>query len=129
MVSLSSVHRLLRLLCLIGAIIAVLFAAQVAQRLANLSLKEIGPIDATVPEITRMMVVDIAEGSFPIMLIAGIVAAVIGVAGLYAIFSPNLSPAAGGTILLVACTLALMAAVFLLSAMGIAISVGRSPVP
>jgi hypothetical protein len=123
------VHRFVRLLCLAAAIAVLLFSAQVANRLAQVALKDIGTIDNTVPELTRFMVVRIADGSFPVMLIAGAVAAVVAIAGLFAILSRRLSAEAAGTMLVVVCTVALITAVLLLATMGIAISIGRGPAP
>jgi hypothetical protein len=123
------VHRFVRLLCLAAAIAVLLFSAQVANRLAQVTLKELGTIDNTVPELTRFMVVRIADGSFPVMLIAGAVAAVVAIAGLFAILSRRLSAEAAGTTLVVVCTVAMTAAVLLLATMAIAISIGRGPAP
>jgi hypothetical protein len=93
------------------------------------ALKDIGTIDNTVPELTRFMVVRIADGSFPVMMIAGAVSAVVAIVGLFAILSRRLSAEAAGTTLVVVCTVAMTAAVLLLATMGIAISIGRGPAP
>ena len=122
-------HRFVRLLCLAAAIAVLLFSAQVANRLAQVTLKELGTIDNTVPELTRFMVVRIADGSFPVMLIAGAVAAVVAMAGLFAILSRRLSAEAAGTTLVVVCTVAMTAAILLLATMAVAISIGRGPAP
>jgi hypothetical protein len=63
------------------------------------------------------------------MLLAGIAAALLAVAGLFAIFSSRLSKDAAGTTLVVLCTIAFAAALLLIATTAIAISIGRAPIP
>jgi hypothetical protein len=123
------VHRILHSLCLVAAILALLLSAQIAHRLAQAAMKEIGQIDHTLPELTRTMVVHVADGSLPIRLLAGATGAVVAITGLFAIFSPKLSPQTAGSTLLIACTIAFAAALLLLATTAIAISIGRAPLP
>ena len=122
-------HRFLRLLCLLTAIAVLLGSAQISRRLAQIAMKEIGPIDPTLPELTRLMVVRVADGSFPTMLLAAAAAAVLAALGLFAIFSSRLSPNAAGTIVVVTCTIAFATALALLASTAVAISIGRGPLP
>ena len=122
-------HRFFRLLCLAAAIAQLLFSARVAERLAQVAMKEMGPIDQTVPDLTHFMVVRVSDGSFPVMTIAGGLAAVVAVLGLFAILSSRISRETAGTTLLIVCTVALTAAILLLATTAIAISIGRPPPP
>lgn len=92
-----------------------------------MGLKEIEPIDDSVPEITRWMVVRVADGSLPILTLAGALACVVAALGLFAIFSTKISRDASATALVIACTVALVIAVILVAATAIAISIGRAP--
>src|SRR6188768_982327 len=114
---------MLRLVCLVAAIFALLASAQLSHRLAQMAMKEIGPVDHTLPEPTHLLVVRVVDGSFPIKLLAGIAAALLAMAGLFANFSSRLSPAAAGSSLIVICTIAFSAALLLIAATAIAISI------
>jgi len=92
-------------------------------------MKEIGPVDHTLPTLTHFMVVRVAEGSSQLTLLAGVLAAVAAIAGLTAIFSSRLSRETAGTMLVLVCTVAFAAAFLLLAMTAIAISIGRAPVP
>jgi hypothetical protein len=120
-------HRILRLICLLVAVIGLVVSAQTSRQLARMGLKEIEPIDDTVPKITQWMVVRVADGSLPILTLAGALACVVAGVGLFAIFSTRISRDAAGTILVLACTLALVAAILVLAATAIALSIGRAP--
>ena len=120
-------HRILRLICLLAAVIGLVVSAQTSRQLARMGLKEIEPIDDSVPKITQWMVVRVADGSLPILTLAGALACVVAAVGLFAIFSTKISPDASATTLLVVCTLALIAAALLLGSTAIAISIGRAP--
>ena len=84
------------------------------------AMKEIGPVDHTLPAPTHLLVVRVADGSFPIKLMAGIAAALVGVAGIFAIFSRRLSQAAAGSTPIVVCTIPLAASLLLVAATAIA---------
>ena len=120
-------HRIIRLICLLAAIIGLVASAQVSRQVARIGLKEIEPIDDSVPEITRWMVVRVADGSLPILTLAGALACVVAALGLFAIFSKKISQDASATMLIIVCTVALTAAVILVAATAIAISIGRAP--
>jgi hypothetical protein len=120
-------HRILRLICLLVAVIGLVVSAQMSRQLARIGLKEIEPIDDSVPSLTRWMVVRVADGSLPILTLSGAVACVVAAAGLYAIFSTRISRDASGTTLIIVCTIALTAAAILVTMTAIAISIGRAP--
>ncbi len=92
-----------------------------------MTLKEIEPIDDSVPEITKFLVVRVAQGDFPLVTLAAAIACVAAAAGLYAIFSPRLSREAADTLLLVVCTTSFGLALLLIASTAIAISIGRAP--
>jgi hypothetical protein len=94
-----------------------------------MAMKEIGAVDHTPPELTRLMVVRVADGSFPIILLAVSVASAAAIAGLFTIFSSRLSHETAGTTLLVLCTVLFIAALLLIATTAIAISIGRAPLP
>jgi uncharacterized membrane protein YjjP (DUF1212 family) len=121
-------HRILRLICLLVAVIGLVVSAQTSRQLARMGLKEIEPIDDSVPKITQLLVVRVADGSFPVLTLAGALACLVAVVGLFVIFSTKVSPDASSTTLLVVCTMALLAAAILLAATTIALSIGRAPV-
>ena len=120
-------HRILRLICLLVAVIGLVVSAQMSRQLARMGLKEIEPIDDSVPKITQWLVVRVADGSLPILTLAGAVASVVAAVGLFAIFSAKISRDAAGTTLVLACTIALAIAAFLIAVTAIGISIGRAP--
>ena len=120
-------HRILRLLCLLTAVIVLVVSAQITRRLAETGVKEIQPIDESVPELTMAIVVPIAEGRIPIVTIAAALACLAALVGLFAIFSTRLSREAAGTTLLLVCTIALVLAAAAIAVTAIAISIGRAP--
>ena len=120
-------HRILRLICLLFAVVGLVVSAQMSRQLARMGLKEIEPIDESVPRITEWMVVRVADGSLPILTLAGALACAVAAVGLFAIFSTRISRDAAGTMLVLACTIALATAATLLAVTATAISIGRAP--
>ena len=92
-----------------------------------MALKEIQPIDESVPEITKVLVVRVAEGELPLVTLAALLAFAVAVVGLFGVFSAKISRDAAGTLLLVICTIALAVAAVLIASTAIAISIGRAP--
>ena len=92
-----------------------------------MALKEIQPIDDSVPEITKFLVVRVAEGEIPLVTLAAALACVVAAVGLHAIFSTRISREAAGTLLVVICTVAFGLAAVLIASTAIALSIGRAP--
>ena len=99
-------HRAVRLLCLAGAAPAPLFTALVCREIAryavNHALPKAGLKDF--PELTQMLIKNVADGSFPLPIIGLLTSTVIAAAGAYAIFSKRLTAeTAESTLMIIYC--------------------------
>jgi hypothetical protein len=98
-------HRTLRLVCLAGATAAPVLAAFTCRFNSRFAVKQIFPHSGSehLPAFTQTWALGVADGSFPLILIALILSAVVAASGIYAQFSKRLSPDAAATTLVVVC--------------------------
>jgi hypothetical protein len=109
-------HRIIRLVCLIGASVAPVLAAYmcrfVSRRMAELIVPRV--YSDQLPQLTKTWVIGTADGSFPLMLDAVGVSVLIAAVGFYFIFSKRLSADASSSALVLVCCVGYTAALIAL---------------
>lgn len=105
-------HRIIRLVCLIGASTAPLFAASMCRFISRTAVKQVIPRSGSehLPLLTQTWVVGAADGSFPLTFGALLVSAIIAALGFYFIFSKRLSPEAASSAFIFVCCVGYTAA-------------------
>ena len=98
-------HRIIRLVCLAGATTAPFIAANLCRFIARVAVKHVIPHSHSepLPELTQTWIVGIADGSFPIIIIALLLSVLVLILGLGIIFSKRLSSDAVGSAFAVVC--------------------------
>jgi hypothetical protein len=86
-------HRIVRLVCLIGAATAPLLAAFLCRFISRIAVKHVIPHSGSeqLPSLTRTSVAGAADGSFPLIAVALFLSALVAASGLYVLFSRRLS--------------------------------------
>jgi hypothetical protein len=86
-------HRAIRLVCLTGAATAPVIAALVCRSVSRIELEQVFPRSGTkpLPWASQTWVAGVADGSFPVVLMALFLSALIGGLGFYVLFSKRLS--------------------------------------
>jgi hypothetical protein len=105
-------HRIIRLVCLLGASIAPMLIALVCRSISHTAVKYIIPRSGSehLPSLTQAWIVGVADGSFPLVLIAFVISILIAAAGFYFIFSKRLSAEAASSALVLVCSVGYTAA-------------------
>lgn len=105
-------HRIIRLVCLLGASIAPMFAALVCRSISHTAVKHVIPRSGSehLPSLTQAWIVGVADGSFPLVLIAFVFSVLIAAAGFYFIFSKRLSAEATASAFVLVCCVGYTAA-------------------
>lgn len=106
-------HRIIRLVCLAGAVTAPMFAASLCRFISRIAVKHVLPRSGSeqLPSLTQTWVTGVADGSFPLLLIALVLSALVAASGLYVLFSKRLSPDAVATVFALVCCVAYTSAV------------------
>ena len=108
-------HRIVRLVCLIGAATAPMFAASMCRFISRIAVKHVIPHSGSehLPLLTRTWVAGAADGSFPLMGIALFLSALVAASGFYVLFSKRLSADAVASAFAVVCCVGYTVAVLL----------------
>ena len=91
------------LVCMVGGGVAPLWSAGICRVISRIAVKEVFPHEP-LPAFTQMWVAGIANGSFPVLLIALVISALLFASGLYFLFSRRPSPEARTTGLVAVCS-------------------------
>ena len=107
-----AIHRAVRLVCLAGAATAPLLTALICREFSRYAVNHAFPKTRLeiFPDLTRVLIINVADGSLPLPLLGLLTAAAIAAAGAYAIFSKRLTNEAGMSALIVICCISYCAA-------------------
>lgn len=122
-------HRIIRFVCLTGAATAPLVAALFCRFFSRVAVKHIVPLAPAepLPELTQIWITGVADGSFPIVVIALLLSALVVTLGLYTVLSKRLSPEAAGSALALVCCISYVTAVVLVGSTLIALVIPFIP--
>ena len=97
-------HRIIRLVCFLGATTVPLVAAFICRLISRVAVKDVIPHSGSVhlPALTQTWVIGMADGSLPVVIIACLLSALVAASGLYVLFSKQVSADAVASVLIVA---------------------------
>jgi hypothetical protein len=81
------------------------------------------------PGLTQVLIAGVADGSFPVVVIALSLSALVATLGLYAVLSKRLSPEAAGSALVLICCVSYAGAIALIGSTLTALVIPFIPVP
>jgi hypothetical protein len=89
--------------CLVGGGIAPLWSAGICRFISRIAVKDVFPHEP-LPAVTQMWVAGVANGTFPVLLIALLISALVFVSGFYFLLSRRPSPEARTSGLVAVCS-------------------------
>lgn len=101
------VHRLIRIVCVLGSGLAPILVANLMRFVSRVAVKQVFPHSegAALPAFSQTWVEGIASGRVPIIPIASVISLMIVALGFHLVFSKRLSSDASGTALSLLCCL------------------------
>ena len=117
------VHRLIRLVCLVGAVTAPVLAAFICRFISRIAVKRVFPHpgSAHLPSFTETWVTRVADGGFPLLQIAFLLSVLVAGLGFYILLSRRLSTDAVASAFAMVCCFAYASALVTLGSTMLAI--------
>ena len=108
-----TIHRLLRIICVLGATVAPVLAAVLTRFVSQVAVEHVLPRSghSALPSFTQTWVVSVADGTLPIVPVAALISLLVVGLGLYLVLSKRVSSEASGTALSLICCLSYTVAV------------------
>ena len=129
-ITIMLLHRIIRLVCLIGASIAPILSAQLCHFVSRIAVKHLIPNSDSehLPVLTQTWIVGVANSNFPLIFIALIFSSLVGVSGLYIIFSKRFSANSASSAILVICCVGYTAALLMVASAMLALVMPFLPI-
>ena len=123
-------HRIIRLVCLVGAATAPMLAAFICRFISRIAVKHLFPHSGSehLPAFAQTWVAGVADGSFPLILIALFLSAAVAASGFYVLFSKRPSADAAASAFVVVCCVAYTAALVSLGSTMMALVIPFLPI-